>query len=58
MITTRARRDARHAAEQEPAAAERLLEEVRAGLRRRAGPATSDIGASSGSAPPAVSTVS
>ena len=27
-------RDARHAAEQEPAAAERLLEEVRAGLRR------------------------
>ncbi len=27
-------RDAGHAAEQEPAAAERLLEEVRAGLRR------------------------
>ena len=52
------RRDAGDAAEQDPAAALRLLELIRARLRRRADPAISLIGASSGSAPRSVSTVS
>jgi hypothetical protein len=51
------RRDAGHAAEQDPAAAERLLEHERAGLGGDL-PATSLIGASSGSRPRSSSTVS